>query len=178
MTEKIQKIKEEVERLKNHTLNIQKSKDGFVTSVGQGRVEAFNDILQFIDSLPEEHASEDLEKEIGKYTTNHLLKKRNHSTGVYHLTQKDCDDIARHFAEWQKKKDQETIELAEDHAMLAGMNKIKEEMMKDAVETIIVNDWQYGKDPDHAVIPAIHQRIDGFNVGDKVRIIIVKTEQQ
>jgi hypothetical protein len=46
------------------------------------------------------------------------------------------------------------------------------------VETIIVNDWQYGKDPDHAVIPAIHQIIDGFNVGDKVRIIIVKTEQQ
>lgn len=41
-------------------------------------------------------------------------------------------------------------------------------------ETTIVNDWKYGKDPDHAVIPAIHQRIDGFNVGDKVAIIIIK----
>lgn len=51
-------------------------------------------------------------------------------------------------------------------------------MMKDAVETTIVNDWQYGKDPDHAVIPAIHQRIEGFNVGDKVKIIIVKIERE
>lgn len=42
------------------------------------------------------------------------------------------------------------------------------------VETIIVNDWQYGKDPDHAIIPAIHQRIEGFNVGEKIKIIIVK----
>ena len=41
------------------------------------------------------------------------------------------------------------------------------------VETIIVNDWQYGKDPDHAIIPAIHQRIEGFNVGEKIKIIIV-----
>ena len=42
------------------------------------------------------------------------------------------------------------------------------------VETVIVNDWQYGKDTDHAIIPAIHQRIEGFNVGDKIKIIIVK----
>ena len=47
-------IKQEIERLKNHTLNIQKSEDGFVTSVERGRVEAFNDVLKFIDSLPEE----------------------------------------------------------------------------------------------------------------------------
>jgi len=30
-------------------------------------------------------------------------------------------------AKWQKKQDQETIELAEDHAMMAGMNKAKAE---------------------------------------------------
>lgn len=48
----------------------------------------------------------------------------------------------------------------------------KSEMVSE--ETTIVNDWQYGKDQDHAVIPAIHQRIEGFNVGDKVKIIIVK----
>ena len=43
--------------------------------------------------------------------------------------------IACHIANWQKEKDQETIELAEDHAMLAGMEKMKEEMMAKAVET-------------------------------------------
>ena len=52
----------------------------------------------------------------------------------------------------------------------------KQDALKDAVETTIVNDWQYGKDPDHAVIPAIHQRIEGFNIGDKVKLIIVKEE--
>ena len=31
-------------------------------------------------------------------------------------------------------------------------------------------------DPDHAIIPAIHQRIKNFNVGDKVKIIIVKED--
>jgi hypothetical protein len=78
----------------------------------------------------------------------------------------------------KRKKGHQTIELAEDHAMLAGMMKEREEMMKNAVDATIVNDWQYGKDPDHAVIPAIHQRIKGYNVGDRVKIIIVKTEQQ
>lgn len=41
-------------------------------------------------------------------------------------------NIARHFANWQKQQDQETIELAEDHAMLAGMVKGKEEMIEKA----------------------------------------------
>lgn len=53
---------------------------------------------------------------------------------------------------------------------------IQRNHLEDAVETTIVNDWQYGKDPDYAVIPAIHQRIDGFNVGDKVKIFIVKED--
>lgn len=61
-------------------------------------------LYTFIDSIPEEH-NNDLEKEIGLYTTNSLLKKRNHDTGIYHLTQNDCDSIARHFAEWQKERD-------------------------------------------------------------------------
>lgn len=37
-------------------------------------------------------------------------------------------------AEHQRKQDQKLIELAEDHAMLAGMCKMKEEMMEKAVE--------------------------------------------
>jgi hypothetical protein len=124
MTDKVQLIKEEIERLKHNTPN----------AYDLSRFMLLEEIGSFIDSLPEEPASEDLDREIGYYTTSKLLGKRNHSTGVYHLTQKECDNIARHFAEWQKQKDQETIELAEDHEMLAGMMKEREEMMKDAVE--------------------------------------------
>ena len=56
------------------------------------------------------------------------------------------------------------------------MKQGKQDDFKDLpkVKTVIVNDWQYGKDPDHAIVPAIHQRIDGFDVGDKVTIIIIK----
>lgn len=36
-------------------------------------------------------------------------------------------------ADWQKEQDKETIELAEDHAMLAGMNKMSE-MIKNKIE--------------------------------------------
>lgn len=84
---------------------------------------------------------------------------------------------AKHFAEWQKRKDQETIELAEDHAMLAGMNKMKEEMMKNAVDATIheglSNKYIKEKDKD-----AFDKALANFEDGDKVKIIIVKTEQQ
>ena len=38
-------------------------------------------------------------------------------------------DAIEFGAKWQKTKDQSTIELAEDHAMFAGMEKMKEEMV-------------------------------------------------
>lgn len=48
------------------------------------------------------------------------------------------------------------------------------EKQSEEIVTTIVNDWTYGKDADHAVIPAIHQRINGFKIGDKVLIQISK----
>ena len=48
------------------------------------------------------------------------------------------------------------------------------EMQGEEIVTEIVNDWTYGKDPDHTVIPAIHQRINNFKIGNKVLIKITK----
>ena len=42
----------------------------------------------------------------------------------------DVEDACKLGAKWQEKQDQSTIELAEDHAMLAGMNKMEEQIMK------------------------------------------------
>lgn len=175
MTDK-ELIKQEIERLKNHTLNIQKSKDGLITSVGRGRVEAFNDILKFIDSIPEEPGcevnfttkSEDLEE---YYKKEFLPKEWFANLGQRTISQFNFF-TAQHFAEWQKEKDQETIELAEDHAMLAGMNKMKEEMMENAIESL-VEDW-CGDSPE-ITIPLNPQ---DFKTGDKVKIIIVKEKQK
>lgn len=92
------------------------------------------------------------------------------------------DDVVLKYAQlgakWQKEQDKETIELAEDHAMLAGMVKAEEQFKKDAIETTIINDWTYGKDPDHAIIPAIHQRIEGVKVGDKVKVYIFNDNKE
>lgn len=104
--------------------------------------------------IEEEPASEDLEEEIGKYTTNHLLKKRNHSTGVYHLTQRECDDIASHFAEWQKQQ-----------------------MMKDAVDGEVMYSFGTALEKQYKVTSE-RIKMDGLKLGDKVKIIIIKPEQQ
>lgn len=95
-----EKIKDWVKNLKLQSHTIQ----NLGINALSGFQLACDDVIAFIDSLPEEPLSKDLEREIGLYTTHSLLKKRNHDTGVYHLTQKDCDDIARYFAEWQKQQ--------------------------------------------------------------------------
>ena len=91
-------------------------------SFGLEVLERFQDYQDAI----EEPVSEDLEEEIDRYYSDWQFDDDT----IY----EDMRNICRHFAEWQKKKDQETIELAEDHAMLAGMNKMKEEMMENAVD--------------------------------------------
>lgn len=43
---------------------------------------------------------------------------------------------ARHFADWQKEQDKETIEVAEDHAMFAGMNMVLDNPEKYGLQKI------------------------------------------
>ena len=62
--------------------------------------EIVDDIEESITSLQQEQP--ELDFEIGKYMTTNLLKKRNHSTGIFHLTQKDYATIAHHFYELGK----------------------------------------------------------------------------
>lgn len=75
-------------------------------------------------------------------------------------------------AEWQRKQDQSLIELAEDHAMLAGMNKMKEEMMKAAV------DGRYMKADGKVYVESWLLDIDSDSVkaGDEVRLIVIPEE--
>lgn len=75
-------------------------------------------------------------------------------------------------AEYQRKQDQQLIELAEDHAILAGMNKMKEEMMEKAVSgryikadgKVYVESWPLDIDP------------DSIKAGDEVKIIVIPEE--
>ena len=75
--------------------------------------------------------------------------------------------IAVKVSNWQKKQNQSIIELAEDHAMFAGMEKMKEEMMAKAVEGIARPDDN-----------EIWCDLDSFNLkdGDKCRVIVIKED--
>lgn len=215
--DKEQKIKEEIERLKNHTLNIQKTTNGLITSVGRGRVEAFNDILKFIDSLPEEpinfphernivekvfgagnlesweyeeakklvllakeellkdlelnkeSSSEDLAKEISKWRNHYISVLDNN----LRIDLRDIEVIANHFAEWQLSQMKENLRTEYEK----GRFDMREEMIKDAISCNV--DWYDGFRLDYTQ----EQQDDillklGADVGDKVKIIIVKEEQQ
>ena len=71
--------------------------NGSMQQFFDGMKEGYTDALSSIQSIETEDV--DCEREIGIYTTEELLKKRNHSTGVFHLTQTDINSIAKHFFE-------------------------------------------------------------------------------
>lgn len=79
--------------------------------------------------------------------------------------------IAVRVAKWQKQQDKETIEVAEDHAMLAGMEKMKEQMMAKAIDGEVT----YGKS---LAIPSLGFVLDkeGLDFGHKVKVIVIKED--
>lgn len=125
--------------------------------------EMANDLLAFMDSLPNEPVSIDFEQELykafgqvkdftlgmriaewfydmGKNSQEPVSEDLEEASEEYGIRQGvELRPFATKFfkdgAEWQKQQDQSTIELAEDHAMLAGMEKMKEQMTEKAIET-------------------------------------------
>lgn len=71
---------------------------------------------------------------------------------------------------WQKEQDKETIELAEEHAYLAGAVNEREKMMKEAVEGEITKDNR----GNNVVRAGVFNK--DFEYGDKVRVIVLKKE--
>lgn len=129
-------------------------------------------ILPYIDSLQKEPVSEDLEKEIDKFFKDWGTDEINGGQYGINLDVRELKDIARHFVQWQKEQDQSTIELAEDHAMLAGMEKMKEEMMAKAVDG---GCFSYKNGFVH-ISCDVDERITNIKFGDKVKLIIIKED--
>ena len=130
------------------------------------------DVDKFMDEVRgREPVCEELEKELDEFLKDHVFGKLiNRNAGLA---------LARHFAEWQSKQDKETIELAEDHAYLAGAVNEREQMMKEAIHYVVQDDLDsHGASYN---IPFIRIGIaalkpKGIGVGDKVCIIIVKED--
>ena len=137
---------------------------GIITEFGRGKMEALEGIVDFIDSLQEEPVSEDLEVEVDRWYNNEAPKE------FEDVLYDDIEKCAKHFVDWQKQQDQSTIELAEDHAMLAGMEKMKEEMIAKVAEGKVIS-YEGISFP---VSNEIHKL--GLEEGDKVKVIILKDE--
>lgn len=120
-----------------------------------------------------EPVSEDLEEAAKHYLYSNILYD---DVYVGNPTDKDCIEMFKAGAEWQKEQDQSTIELAEDHAMLAGMEKMKEQMMKDAADvTVHIDAGNYPYIPQIALYD-YDKDIPLAREGDKYKVILIKQE--
>ena len=121
--------------------------DDFVLKENQQEYETFTDLEDFINSFPKEPTSKDLIEEINKIwkTCNPIDEGMGVETANIHIEQ--FDDIARHFAEWQKQQ-----------------------MMKDAVEAEVM----YPASSSTLQIRYKLPKNTKLKYGDKVKIIIVK----
>lgn len=103
--------------------------------------------------LPNEEELVEYLREIARHFSNWQKEQDENSSSSVDLESKDLSDLidklSKRYPEvsfvklarivvaatkWQKSQDQQTIELAEEHAMLAGMMQERERMMKDAIE--------------------------------------------
>ena len=122
--------------------------------------------------------NEELQQEIDRVwkTCNPVDEGMGVETANIHIEQFDA--IARYFVRWQEERDKETIELAEDHAYFAGSVNERDKLLKSAVDgeisSVDVGDDSYVKKLN---IPGLQEAIRKFNIGDKVRVIIVKENE-
>jgi hypothetical protein len=164
MTDKAQLIKREIERRINLLQN--GNADPEVMKRVEGVLLAYNGILQFIDSIPEEH-NEDLEE---YYTKEFLPKEWFAKPGQRTISQFNFF-TAQHFAEWQKQQMKEVLQTEYEK----GRFDMREEMMKDSISCNVY--WYDGFRFDYTQ----EQQDDillklGVDVGDKVKIIIVRED--
>lgn len=115
-----------------------------------GYKNALKDILKFIDSLPEEPASKDLEEEIKETLNRKYGCKVTEGSDIW-FTRQYQEDFERlsHIANWQKER-----------------------MMKDAIDCKIEQEY-YNPNIEIYLIAYIHDRED-LKRGDKVKVIIIK----
>ena len=128
MTEIVQKIREKVEMLKSQLLRGACSSQ--IAMETRCKEEAYNEVLAILDSMQEEPVSEELEEAAEERVDAEDYSYIDRDGNPLY----DSDYLEYMFKEganWQKKQDKSTIELAEDHAMLAGMEKMKKEIMKE-----------------------------------------------
>ena len=110
---------------------------------------------------PEENASNEL-----KVAADNALESISDQYDI--ISVGSCLEMFRLGAKWQKEKDQETIETAIHHAYYNGKLEMKEQMMAKAINTEASLTLS---------VPSICISLPhGVNVGDKVKVIVIKED--
>lgn len=96
MSDKVQSIKEEIERLKNEQLSIfSKGESVEICGTALDYIGIYNQLLSFIDSLPEEPASEDLD---------YLVISLEETIGTSPHSREVIKEHLQKAAEWQRQQ--------------------------------------------------------------------------
>lgn len=226
MTNKIQKIKEEIEKRLSLLWDLIPEgekilQDNFTKEDANnlGKYTELESLLKFIDSLPEEPANKGLEEAAEVFYNNcNLAKSSWWDEGILHKMSESKETFIA-GAEWQKEKDYKMyahVSLKDIHDAWQELKKnkpdienypsvcfqkgadwrenqmkealqteyekgrfdIQQEMMKDAVKDCSVIFLSDNKN--WLQIPGANlvKALESFKQGDKVKIIIIKEEQQ
>lgn len=142
MTDK-EKIRAKIDRLLNKEWRLTDSTEG------KYRHEAYKELLEFIDSLPEEKISDDLEKVCEQLAEN--ARKHKAETSSPFFSQTDYKQGVIDGAKWQK-----------------------EQMMKDVVESVFIQDYGYAK----PVLLGDLRKTLNIESRDKVKLIVIKEAEK
>lgn len=151
----IEKIRQEIERRRDITGDLfEENSDTYY----QGKAVAYNGLLSFIDSLPEE---------IPPFCTG--FKGHPDPAGT-----SDLEEAANEYSE----------RVSDGHnyrdltcGFIAGAEWRKEQMMKDAVEAKVWESEHGFRDLEMESEP-FRKALEGFKDGDKVKLIIVKEDDK
>ena len=153
--DKLAKVRDEIEKLKSQLLRGACSSQ--IAMETRCKEEAYNEVLAILDSMQEEPVSEDLEEAAKRYLYSNILYD---DVYVGNPTDKDCIEMFKAGAKWQKQKDEKNIGELQWNAHEEGWDECKQEMMAKAVKVKISN----------ASIISLPVNCN-LKVGDKVLII-------
>lgn len=154
------KLREQIDKLKElYRPFLSEFENGYK----EGRNDVLDDVLKLIDEASDLSpiSSTGLEKAAEEYAKDETM------AGL-------AERAFKAGANWQKEQDKETIELAEDHAMLAGMVKQEEEMKEKALElTVYLDDNGYPCIPE-IVLFDFDKNQPTAKEGDKKKVYIFR----
>lgn len=172
MTNKVQKIRKEVEMVVNRRLNLL---NGDYFDLNKEANGFSNEIMDIIDSLQEEPISKELEDAAIEICSEILKGETVIIDGYEYVVLSDAEECFKAGSKWQKEQNQSTIELAEDHAMLAGMEKMKENMMAKAIDGYVIEDIEEGNG-DFLLSAEYIPKSVGLKDRQKVKVIVIKED--